>query len=126
MSCQTAIYKFGKVADKIMLSNGDIEAFIPECNFTCNWDAGTNNIIVTVQNCQITPSLIQYSMDEDGVATITIDKDDVAFPTSESASDLADKITLLIDYVPVMQGGTNGQLIGKIADADFAYGFINP
>lgn len=125
MSCGTGIYKFSKVGDKILLSNGDIEALIPECNVSFDWIGGTNTIRATILNCKVSPSLISYTMDEDETGTIVINNADVQFPLSFSAAELADKLTLLKDFEPIMQGGTNGQVMGKIADSDFAYGFLN-
>lgn len=125
MSCGTGKYEFTKVGKSIAFyknTPGDeMHALIPECNISVVVQGGTDNVIITIIDCTVTPSLIYYTKDETGVGTITVDFTDVAYPASANPSELATKLSALIALEFPLSGGDADTFLTKRSSNDFEY-----
>lgn len=117
------MYKFNKVGTNILLTNGSLNVLIPEADFSVIAGAGTN-IIITILNSKVSPSLVPHTLDEDGTATIDIQSSDVNFPVAASTALLVAKLNLLLAFEFPPQGGAGGAKYEKLSGSDFDFGLV--
>lgn len=121
------MYSFNKVGKNVLLSNGSLSVLIPQADFSVVAGPGggglppASTIIITVLNCKVSPSLIPYAIDEDGIGTITMNSSDVDFPSAASTALLVTKLDLLLGFEFPPQGGSTGDGYKKASNDDFDF-----
>lgn len=127
MSCGTGKYEFTKVGKSLAFYKNtptdEMHVLIPECTVIATPEGGTDNIILTVIDCKVTPSIINYVLDDTGVGTIKIDFTDIAYPVASSVADMVTKLNALIALEFPLSGGDADTVLRKRSSLDFEYDF---